>query len=188
MPWQLLVWLVAFIMQSGALGMCIYQLVQLTDLEADFINPHEAAKNYNLVAVSFNLLYLGDTLVFLVASPHALLPRFRVTQLPDIAAQAAGTVLLLLTGNWIVGTLQLAALAYNVLQHRGGRHLVDVTEIFRQIKPRRKILLIKLGMYLLVFVGIIYRFIETLVHGLISPSGHAAARSILREAAASLHR
>lgn len=55
MPWQLLVWLLAFILQSGALGTCIYQLVQLTDLEADFINPHEATKNYNLVAVSFDL-------------------------------------------------------------------------------------------------------------------------------------
>lgn len=48
---QLLVWLLAFVMQAALMGMCVYQLVQLTDLEADFINPHEAATNFNMIAV-----------------------------------------------------------------------------------------------------------------------------------------
>jgi len=52
MPPQLLVWLIAFIMQSGLLGVCMYQLVQLTDLEADYINPHDACKGYNNLVVS----------------------------------------------------------------------------------------------------------------------------------------
>ena len=51
MPLQLLIWLLAFIMQSGLLGVSMYQLVQLTDLEADYVNPHDASKNYNRLVV-----------------------------------------------------------------------------------------------------------------------------------------
>ncbi len=51
MPWQLLVWLVAFVLQSGLLGTCMYKLIQLSDLENDFINPHDAARNFNKVVV-----------------------------------------------------------------------------------------------------------------------------------------
>ena len=32
MPWPLLVWLLAFVLQSGLLGICMYQLLTLSDL------------------------------------------------------------------------------------------------------------------------------------------------------------
>jgi hypothetical protein len=51
MPWQLLIWLLAFILQSGLLGINLWKLVQLTDLEADFLNPHDASKSYNKLVV-----------------------------------------------------------------------------------------------------------------------------------------
>ena len=51
MPWQALIWLFAFILQSAILGVSMYQLVQLVDLEADFLNPHEASLNYNKLVV-----------------------------------------------------------------------------------------------------------------------------------------
>lgn len=51
MPWQALIWLLVFILQSAILGVSMYQLVQLTDLEADLINPHEASQNYNRLVV-----------------------------------------------------------------------------------------------------------------------------------------
>lgn len=51
MPWPFLVWLLSFVFQAAVLGCSMYQLVQLTDLETDHINPHEAAKNFNSVVV-----------------------------------------------------------------------------------------------------------------------------------------
>ena len=36
----------------------MYQLVQLTDLEADMINPHEATKNYNMLVVCLHIYSL----------------------------------------------------------------------------------------------------------------------------------
>lgn len=39
-------------LQSALLGCCMYQLIQLSDLECDFINPHDAARNINWVVVS----------------------------------------------------------------------------------------------------------------------------------------
>jgi len=51
MPLQLLIWLLAFIIQAGLLGVSMFQLVQLTDLEADYVNPHDASASYNRVVV-----------------------------------------------------------------------------------------------------------------------------------------
>jgi protein cornichon len=47
MPWQLLVWLLGFMLQCALLGCTMYQLIQLTDLQNDYINPHDATENYN---------------------------------------------------------------------------------------------------------------------------------------------
>ena len=95
---------------------------------------------------------------------------------------------MLFTGHWFSGILQLAALAYNIHQYQLNRHVIDVTEVFREIKPRKKALTAKLIFNLLLFIWTVYRFIEILVLSLVTPSGRKAARSIIREAAASLHR
>ena len=59
MPWQALVWLLGFILQSGILGVSMYQLVQVTDLEADFVNPHDASKSYNRLVVGTIILNIS---------------------------------------------------------------------------------------------------------------------------------
>ena len=41
--------------QSALLGCCMYQLIQLSDLESDFINPHDATRNINWVVVRLRL-------------------------------------------------------------------------------------------------------------------------------------
>lgn len=109
-------------------------------------------------------------------------------QVPDYAGQLAITALHILSGNWIMGAIQGIVLAYNVQQYRLKRHIVDVTEVFRDVSHRRKALTTKMVFHLLLFVWTIYRFIEIVVLALITPAGRTAARSILREAAASLHR
>ncbi len=66
--------------------------------------------------------------------------------------------------------------------------MVDVTEIFREVGARRKALTAKMIFYLLGFIWTIYRFIEILVLALVTPRGRKAAKAILKEAAAALHR
>ncbi|GAB4818150.1 hypothetical protein N2152v2_005196 [Parachlorella kessleri] len=70
----------------------------------------------------------------------------------------------------------------------GWRHLTDVTEIFREVKSRKKQALAKLVLYLGAFVWTIYRLVEVIIVGLITPKGRAAAKDVLRQAAAALNR
>ena len=81
----------------------------------------------------------------------------------------------------------MLSLSFLFLQYQLKRHFLDVTEVFREIKPRKKALTAKLVFNLLLFIWFVYRFIEILVLSLVTPAGKKAARSILREAAASLH-
>ncbi|EFN57271.1 hypothetical protein CHLNCDRAFT_21686 [Chlorella variabilis] len=127
MPWELLTWLLAFILQSALLGCCMYQLIQLSDLECDFINPHDASRNINSVV------------------------------LPEYLCQAALTIFMLLSGHWLYGGIHLLLLAYHVRQYLRRGHLADVTEIFRQVAPRKRREMFKLAFYLLTFVLAIYK-------------------------------
>lgn len=157
MPWPFLLWLLAFIAQAAALGCIMYQLVQLTDLEVDQINPHDASKNYNRVV------------------------------LPYILAQCVLTGIVLLGGNWLIGALQAAVLAHEVFLLLQGKQFIDVTEIFRVLKQRKSLLTKKMIVCLVLFAWTLYRFVEILVLSLVHKSGRKAAANILREAAASLH-
>ncbi|KAL0049820.1 hypothetical protein WJX82_010520 [Trebouxia sp. C0006] len=44
---NLLVWLLAFLMQAGLLGIVMYSLISLSDLENDFVNPHDSSAALN---------------------------------------------------------------------------------------------------------------------------------------------
>lgn len=108
-------------------------------------------------------------------------------QMPEYIAQAVVTVVYIIGGNWIALFWQLIILAYSIDQYRQNKHLVDVTEIFREVGPRKKALTIKLVLNLIAFIWAIYRFIEVLILSIITPKGRQAAKAILKEAAASLH-
>lgn len=62
-------------------------------------------------------------------------------QVPEYAAQAATSALLLLSGNWVLGVLHAALTAYHLQQVSHRRHLADVTEIFRQVSVISRITL-----------------------------------------------
>ncbi|PSC73122.1 cornichon-like protein 1 [Micractinium conductrix] len=158
MPWEVLHWLVAFLLQSALLGCCMYQLIQLSDLEADFLNPHDAARNINRVV------------------------------LPEYGAQAALTVLLLGTGRWFYGGVHAVLLAYHARQYLRRQHLADVTEIFRQVGERKQRETLKMVFYLLTFIVAIYKFIEVVVVAFLTPAGRKAAAKVLRDAAAAMQR
>jgi type IV secretory pathway component VirB8 len=66
--------------------------------------------------------------------------------------------------------------------------LADVTEIFRQVGPRKQREMAKLVFYLLTFILAIYKLIEVIVLAFLTPAGRKAAAKVLRDAAASMHR
>lgn len=80
-----------------------------------------------------------------------------MAQVPEYIAQAAITVLLLVTGKWVSGLLSLVLTAYHARAYIRQEHVVDVTEVFRQIPRQKVIRIVKLVLYLLTFVYFIFR-------------------------------
>ncbi|BDA44050.1 probable protein cornichon homolog 4 [Coccomyxa sp. Obi] len=111
----------------------MYGLIILSDLENDFINPHDSSASLNTWVM------------------------------PEYIAQAALTALLLFSGKWLSGLVMLLLVAWNVRTYLRDEHKVDVTEVFRQIPREKNIRIVKLIFYLLGFVYFIYRLIITLV-------------------------
>jgi H+/gluconate symporter-like permease len=109
------------------------------------------------------------------------------TQIPEYGAQAALTALLLLSGNWLSGLVNLAACAYLAHLWLARAIYVDTTEAFRQLPQQKRQRFILLGAALLLFVLAVYRLIEVAIHTLLTPEGRALTQKLLHEAAASVH-
>uniref|UniRef100_A0A7S1SUI6 Cornichon family protein n=1 Tax=Tetraselmis chuii TaxID=63592 RepID=A0A7S1SUI6_9CHLO len=157
MSWSFLMWLVSFILQAALLGMVMYTLICLSDLENDFINPHDSCTRVNRLVV------------------------------PELVAQAVLTGLLLVSGKWFVAIFQIAVLAFHIHRFFRNDQYTDVTEIFKQLPEQKKRRILKLVLYLISFVIIIYRLVETAVTALLTPAGRKVAKQIINEAAAAIH-
>lgn len=129
----LLVWLASFAGVAVLLGLTMYGLICLSDLENDFINPHDSATRIN---AGVN---------------------------PEAAIQAALTALYLVTGNWLSFLYSVPMLAYNVRLYMRGEQRVHVTDIFSQLSLRKKVFLLKLFYYLIFFVFVIYSLVKIVV-------------------------
>ncbi|GIL80862.1 hypothetical protein Vretimale_9431 [Volvox reticuliferus] len=157
MSLEFVVWLFAFLMQAAMLGRTMHALISLSELENDIINPYDLTLRLN---------------------------RFVVL---EYACQALLTASLLLTGKWLIGLLQLAMLAFLLHNWSTRRHVVDATDVFRQLPVQKKRRLIMFGSFLLFFVIITYRLIESVIHGLLTDEGRANAKRLFQDAAATLH-
>ncbi|KAM7472111.1 hypothetical protein LguiA_010294 [Lonicera macranthoides] len=112
---DLFAWLISFFILIAILGILLYQLMCLADLELDYINPYDSASRINKVI------------------------------LPEFVTQGALCLLHLFTGHWFMFLLCLPYLLYNVKLYTGKQHLVDVTEIFNQLPWEKKQRLFKLA-------------------------------------------
>ncbi|KAG2496227.1 hypothetical protein HYH03_005825 [Edaphochlamys debaryana] len=157
MSLDFLVWLFVFLLQAGMLGRTMYALISLSDLENDFINPYDLTQRLNRF-VAFE--YGGQVLI---------------------------TAALLLTGKWFLGLLQAAMLAFLLHSWHTRQHVVDATDVFRQLPMQKKRRLIMFGSFLGYFVIITYRLIESIIHGLLTDEGRANAKKLFQDAAATLH-
>lgn len=129
MAWDLILWLLAFFAVAAVLGILIYQLMCLSDLEFDYINPFDSASSINKFV------------------------------LPEFIIQGSLCGVFLLTGHWLMALINGPVVYYHVNLYMNRQHLVDVTEIFNLLGKEKKYRLIKLGFYVLLFFIVIYRLV-----------------------------
>ncbi|GMH44978.1 hypothetical protein BSKO_12935 [Bryopsis sp. KO-2023] len=151
MTLDLVVWLLAMFMQSGLLGMTMYTLICLTDLENDYINPHDASARVNKWVI------------------------------PEVVLQCTFAGILLVGGKWIAGMLPLGLAAWCIRSFTKGTAYTDVTEIFKQVSEEKKNRFIKLGVHLFMFVLTIYRLVNAAVHGLLTDEAKEVAKRLLQD-------
>ncbi|XP_009623588.1 protein cornichon homolog 4-like isoform X1 [Nicotiana tabacum] len=120
-------WLLFFFIVIAILIMVIFQLICLSDLEFDYINPYDTASRVNKVV------------------------------LPEFITQGVLCFLYLITGHWVMSLLCVPYLYYNVKLYMQRRHLVDVTEIFNMLNWEKKQRLFKLGnMVILLLISLFW--------------------------------
>ncbi|CAA6666852.1 unnamed protein product [Spirodela intermedia] len=119
--------LAAFFILFGLLGLLIYQLMCLSDLELDYVNPYDSASRINAVVV------------------------------PEFALHGFLSLIFLFSGHWLMFLFCVPILCYNVRLYHQKQHLVDVTEIFSQLGREKMRRLIKLaGFIILLFLSLFW--------------------------------
>ncbi|CAI0385513.1 unnamed protein product [Linum tenue] len=120
--WSLYGWLFNFIFLIAVISIIGYELMCLTDLEFDYINPYDSARRINMVV------------------------------LPEYITQAVLCLSFLLTGHWVLCLISVPYLYFNLTLYLQRKHLVDVTEIYNQLSKEKSQRLFKLGYLVILLV------------------------------------
>ncbi|KAG2246063.1 hypothetical protein Bca52824_085691 [Brassica carinata] len=113
-----------------------YQVICLTDLEADHMNPFETSTCINRLV------------------------------LPEFILQGSLCLLFLLTWHWFFFLVSLPVTCYHAMLYNKRRHLIDVTEVFRGIDFEKKLRFTKLGFYISLFILVVFRLTLSVVYSL----------------------
>ncbi|KAK4269730.1 hypothetical protein QN277_022848 [Acacia crassicarpa] len=132
---EIFLWLLTFFLLLALLCLLGYQLILLVDLEFDYINPYDSASRINWVV------------------------------LPEFIVQGVLCFIYLVTGNWVMFLLSLPYLYYNVKLYMTRQHLVDVTEIYNQLKWEKKKRFIKVGYLIMLFLVSVFWLIWNIAEG-----------------------
>nr|BAJ91707.1 predicted protein [Hordeum vulgare subsp. vulgare] len=123
---ELVLWLFSFASVMALVGLTAYQLICLSDLEFDYINPYDSSSRINAVVII------------------------------EYTLQGVLCASFLLTLNWFPFLVMAPVTYYHVKLYMNRKHLIDVTEIFRQLHGEKKYRLIKLAFYFALFIISIY--------------------------------
>ncbi|KAI3760600.1 hypothetical protein L1987_50997 [Smallanthus sonchifolius] len=127
MVWGVISWIIFFFINMALMTSNLYQIVCLSDLESDYMNPYESSSRINAVVV------------------------------PEIVLQGVCSFLLLVMGHWFMFLLTLPITIYNSMLYVNRRHLIDVTEIFRYVDAEKRFRIAKLVVYLFLFILVVIR-------------------------------
>ncbi|KAL8172147.1 hypothetical protein V2J09_023951 [Rumex salicifolius] len=136
MAWDLILWLIALISNIALIALLIYQIICLSDLEADYMNPYETSSNTNSVV------------------------------LIEFMLQGAFCALFLLTGHLFMFLVTMPLACYHFRLFLRREHLLDVTEIFNTVSAEKKFRIIKLAIHLVFFFLVIVRFVIAIYNAL----------------------
>lgn len=156
MSFEFLMWLFMFFGQAALLGRTMYALICLTDLENDFINPFDLSTRLNAWVV------------------------------PEYVLEIFITVVLLMSGKWLLGGLHVLMSAYIMKLLVDKKLHVDPTEAFKQLPDLKRYRWVALGFHLLSFIFVIYRLIESSILSFLTPEGKQITKKLFQDAAASL--
>uniref|UniRef100_A0A7N0TC41 Cornichon family protein n=1 Tax=Kalanchoe fedtschenkoi TaxID=63787 RepID=A0A7N0TC41_KALFE len=137
MAWDLILWLIVFCINIALLASTLYQVICLSDLESDYLNPYESSSRINALI------------------------------LPEFILQTVLCALFLLTWHWFMFMLTLPLTYYNVTLYIKKLHLVDVTEIFRTLNGEKKYRIVKLVFYSMLFCIITVRLVISIFNSLV---------------------
>lgn len=149
MAWEVLLWLLSFIIVIALLGFVVYQLICLSDLEFDYINPYDSTARINRLVI------------------------------PEFVIQGFLCLLFLLTGCWFMCLITAPLVYYHTQLYMKRKHLVDVTEIFNLLNAEKKYRMIKLAYYLILFFIVIYRLVSSSVIALLEGDDEGVDTGIL---------
>mmetsp|Transcript_22926 Transcript_22926/g.38357 ORF Transcript_22926/g.38357 Transcript_22926/m.38357 type:complete len:159 (-) Transcript_22926:1112-1588(-) len=147
--WSLTFWVVSFLVEAALLGIIMYTLICLADLENDFMNPHDSASRINKCV------------------------------LPEYIMQATQVFLFIVGGKWALLALSILEASWMARTYLKGHSMMDVTEIFNELPKEKKVRLMKLFIHLLMFIVIIYRVVEAAVGFLMDTHGPAISHTIM---------
>ncbi|XP_011625461.1 protein cornichon homolog 4 [Amborella trichopoda] len=133
MVWEVWLWLICFFISISLLGVLVYQLICLSDLEYDYINPYDSSSRINAIIM------------------------------PEFVTQGVLSALFLLTWHWFMFLLMAPVTYYHIKLYLARRHLVDVTEIFRLLNGEKKYRMVKLAFYLTLFFVVMFRLVGAAV-------------------------
>ncbi|KAL6987080.1 hypothetical protein U1Q18_012839 [Sarracenia purpurea var. burkii] len=72
MAWEAILWVIFFILNMSLIAFNLYQIVCLSDLEADYMNPYESSSRINAVVVPEFVLHGVFCALFLVTGHWAM--------------------------------------------------------------------------------------------------------------------
>ncbi|KAK7336607.1 hypothetical protein VNO77_17153 [Canavalia gladiata] len=121
--------LICFPLNVAFLASTFYQVLILSDLEADFINPYDASSRINYIVVS------------------------------EFIGQGLFSTLCLFTGHWIMFLMAAPVTCYHVMLYVKRQHLIDVTEVFRELNAEKKFRIVKLVYYITMLIITVFRLV-----------------------------
>lgn len=122
-------WFLCLLVGMALLTLNTFQLFSILDLEGDALNSYEASSRINSMVI------------------------------PEFIMQGVFCFIFLLTSNWILFLMALPITVYHAMLYANGKHLVDVTEIFRNLTFEKNLRYFRAGAYVVLLVVVIIRLV-----------------------------
>ncbi|EEB07181.1 cornichon family protein Erv14 [Schizosaccharomyces japonicus yFS275] len=133
MSFASLVLILGILLNGANLLIQIFFIIMFSDLEMDYINPIDLCNKLNRLVA------------------------------PELMSHSTMTILFALTGQWMLTILNLPLLIWNVRSVINKTHILDATEIFRQLNRYKRDTFVKIAHYLILFFVLLYCMIKSLI-------------------------